>query len=136
MVRDAVAPGPMEVEGRAINPDVVHNSLVCIGQFTMNWVLQRYQNHYTRIRRPNIPSDCVPKRGIDYKAQSSDVKRMRQDNIFDWSKFEGLEYRFWSQFHNDYYFICLHEEGYSSSYYSYHYAQGTQFALPSKSSSC
>ena len=31
-----------------------------------------------------------------YNAQSSDVKRMRQDNPFAWSKFEGVDDRLWS----------------------------------------
>jgi hypothetical protein len=33
---------------------------------------------------------------------------MRQDNPFAWSKFEGVDDRFWSQFHNDYYSsVCM-----------------------------
>jgi len=36
MVHDVVVPSQIEVEGRSMNPEVVHNSPVHIGQFTMN----------------------------------------------------------------------------------------------------
>jgi len=108
VVRDSVAPGQIEVEVRAINPEVVRNSPVRIGQFTMNRVLQRPQNRCPRLHGPSTPGDCIPRCPIDYKVQSSDVKRMRQDNPFAWSKFEGVDDRFWSQFHNDYYSsVCM-----------------------------
>ena len=66
VVRDSVAPGQIEVEGRAINPEVVHNSPMRIGQFTMNRVLQRPQNHCPRLHGPRTPGDCIPRRPIDY----------------------------------------------------------------------
>ena len=68
VVHDTVAPSQNEVEGRAINLEVVHNSPVRIGQFTTNRVLQRPQNRYPRLHGPSSYGDCIPRRGIDYKA--------------------------------------------------------------------
>jgi hypothetical protein len=62
----------------------------------MNHVLQRFPEHAPRIHRPREPAHCVPRKSINYKVQSSDIRRMREENPFVWSKFEAVDDRFWS----------------------------------------
>jgi hypothetical protein len=103
-----VAPSVIDVEGRAIDPGVVRHSPIRIGVATMNRVLQRFPECAPRIHRPRERTPCIPRRSINYKVQSSDIRRMREENPFMLSKFEVVDDRFWSQFHKDYYeSVCM-----------------------------
>jgi hypothetical protein len=89
-----VAPSVIDVEGRAIDPGVVRHSLIHIGAATMNRVLQRFPKRAPCIHRPREPAHCVPRRSINYKVQSSDIRHIREENPFMWSKFEAVDDRF------------------------------------------
>jgi hypothetical protein len=84
----------IDVEGRAIDPGVVRHSSVRIGAATMNRILQWFPERDPCIHHPREPAHCVPRKSINYKVQSSDIKRMREENPFEWSKFEVVEDRF------------------------------------------
>jgi hypothetical protein len=62
----------------------------------MNHVLQRFPERAPHIHLPRELAHCVPRKSINYKVQSLDIKRMREENPFEWSKFEAVEDRFWS----------------------------------------
>jgi hypothetical protein len=81
-----VAPSVIDVEGRAIDPGVVRHSPVRIGAATINRVLQRFPECAPRIHRHREPAHCVPRKSINYKVQSSYIRRMREENPFVWSK--------------------------------------------------
>ena len=63
-----MAPSVIDVEGHAIAPEIVHHSLLYIGQATMNHILQHHPNQAPHIRQPCDPSGCVPRKGIRYKS--------------------------------------------------------------------
>jgi hypothetical protein len=108
MVHEEVVVDPIDVEGHSIAPAVVRHSPLRIGIATQSRVHTPHPNRRARPHRPELPTGFVPRRAIEYRKQARDMRIMRQDNPYRWIKFEGVEGRFWSQFHHDYYvFICL-----------------------------
>jgi hypothetical protein len=95
-VHEAVAVDPIDIEGRSIAPEVVHHSPLCIGIASQSRVLTLHPNRRARPHRPEHPTGFVPRRAIDYRKQARDMRIMRKDNPYRWTKFEGVEGRFWS----------------------------------------
>lgn len=96
LVRNAVPVDPIEIEGRSMDPTILRHSP------------KRIEVATARMRTPVDPDGIIPRLAIDYMKQKRDVRRMRQENPFQWCKFQGVEERFWSQFHHDYYLsVCM-----------------------------
>jgi len=99
----------MQEEGRAMDPNVLHRSPLHLSEVGARRTLSWHPQFNAHVRRPSIPSGTLPRLGIDYKKRLVDLRHQRSENPYKFIKFEGVEERFWSQFHNDFYESVLYK---------------------------
>jgi hypothetical protein len=63
---------------------------------------RNYPNHLS-LRRPSVVKGFVVTALRDYSKQSNAVKNQTANDPYHYQKSEGLEYRFWCDFHRDVY---------------------------------
>jgi hypothetical protein len=59
------------------------------------------------MRVPATVQGHQPHLWVDYRKRVQDLKIQRSENPYNFIKFVGVEERFWSQFHQDYYHSVL-----------------------------
>ncbi len=92
--------------GRRIQPAVCPRTPekipVSFGQHQIQW------DTYPQLQHPRQAQGYVPRLPRNYSQQSISVTKERESNPFTFSKDEGLDQRFWTQFHQDFYSsVCL-----------------------------
>jgi hypothetical protein len=48
---------------------------------------------------------------VDYRKRVADLKLQRSENPYEFVEDPSVDERFWSRFHNDYYYSVLYQEG-------------------------
>jgi len=90
-------------------PNVLRRSPLHLNEVGARRTFSWHPQFNAHVTRPSIPSGTQPWLGIDYKKRLVDLRNQRSENPYKFVKFEGVEERFLSQFHNDFYESVLYK---------------------------
>jgi hypothetical protein len=102
--------------GRSIDPNVVPRTPERIG-LTFSDRLLAYHKHYSPSPRRGQDGDdgTIPLMEVDYFNRPEVVEEQRRETVYKYRKDTGVESRFWSRFHMDFYNTVFYQDGKSST---------------------